>query len=140
VFEHFTEAGRQVLALAQDEAKAFKHNYIGTEHVLLGLLREQGIARQALGSLQVRYEDVHGQVAQIPGQGDAPVGQIPFTPRSKKVLELTVKETESLGHDHAGPEHLLLGIAREDEGVASQILRDFGADAEAIRGALGKLL
>jgi ATP-dependent Clp protease ATP-binding subunit ClpC len=139
VFERFHGPAREVVVLADYEARALGHHYIGTEHFLLGLLREPGIAREALESLLVRYDDVHAQVARIAGQG-ANVGQIPFTPRSKKVLELTVKEAESLGHDHIGPEHILLGIAREDEGVACEILRDLGADAEAIRGAVGKLL
>jgi len=128
------------VSLAEHEARALGHDYIGTEHFLLGLLREPGVARDALESLGVRYEDVHAQVARIVGRGDIPTGQIlPFTPRSTKVLELTVQEAESLGQDLAGPEHILLAIAREDEGIASQILRDLGADGDAIRAAVGDL-
>ncbi len=125
------------MRLAQHEARALGHDYIGTEHFLLGLLREPGVARDALESLRVRYEDVHTQVARIVGRGDVPIGQIPFTPRSKKVLEMTVQEAESLGQDGAAPEHILLAIAREDEGIASEILRGLGADADAIRAAVG---
>jgi len=137
VFERFTEPAREVVVLAQDEARALNHNYIGTEHFLLRLLREPGVAREALESLGVRYDDVHAQVARIVGHGDVPIGEIPFTPRSKKVLELTVQEAESLGQHLAAPEHILLAIAREDEGIASEILRDLGADADAIRAAVG---
>jgi ATP-dependent Clp protease ATP-binding subunit ClpC len=136
VFERFTETARQVIVLAQEEARGLGHDFIGTEHFLLGLQREPGIAREALESLEVRYDGVHAQVARIVGRGNVPIGQIPFTPRSKKVLELSVQEAESLEHDQAAPEHILLAIAREGEGVASEILRDLGADAEAIRAAV----
>ncbi len=140
MFERFQGPAREVVSLAEHEARALGHDYIGTEHFLLGLLREPGVARDALESLGVRYEDVHAQVARIVGRGDIPTGQIlPFTPRSTKVLELTVQEAESLGQDLAGPEHILLAIAREDEGIASQILRDLGADGDAIRAAVGDL-
>ena len=115
MFERFTERARQVVVLAQDEARALKHNYIGTEHLLLGLLREeQGLAARVLESLGVTVEEVRIQVARIVGQGDElAMGQIPFTPRSKKILELSLREALSLGHDYIGTEHLLLGLARE---------------------------
>jgi ATP-dependent Clp protease ATP-binding subunit ClpC len=142
VFERFTKRGRQVVVLAQDEARALKHNYIGTEHILLGLLREkQGLAARTLESLSVTEEEVRSQVARIVGQGDEMVtGQIPFTPRAKKVLELSLREALSLGHDFIGTEHILLGLARENEGVAARILLDFDADAEKIRNEIIRLL
>jgi ATP-dependent Clp protease ATP-binding subunit ClpC len=135
VFERFTERARQVVVLAQDEARLLKHNYIGTEHILLGLLRqEDGIEAAALESLGVRIEDVRDQVARIVGQGDEVAGgQLPFTPRSKRVLELAMREAIALSHKHVGPEHILLGLARENEGVASRILLDLGADSEKVR-------
>jgi ATP-dependent Clp protease ATP-binding subunit ClpC len=135
VFERFTERARQVVVLAQDEARLLKHNYIGTEHILLGLLRqEDGIEAAALESLGVRIEDVRDQVARIVGQGDEVAGgQLPFTPRSKRVLELALREAIALSHKHVGPEHILLGLARENEGVASRILLDQGADSEKVR-------
>jgi ATP-dependent Clp protease ATP-binding subunit ClpC len=138
VFERFTERGRQVVVLAQDEARAFKHNYIGTEHILLGLFREEeGLAARVLESLSVTVEEVRAQVARIVGQGDEMVtGQIPFTPRAKKVLELSLREALSLGHDYIGTEHILLGLVRENEGVAARILLDFDADAEKIRNEI----
>src|ERR687886_113270 len=126
VFERFTERARQVVVLAQDEARALKHNYIGTEHILLGLLRE---------------EEVLAQVARIVGQGDeVTTGQIPFTPRAKKVLELALREALSLGHNYIGTEHILLGLVRENEGVAARILLDFDADAEKIRNEIIRML
>jgi ATP-dependent Clp protease ATP-binding subunit ClpC len=142
VFERFTERARQVVVLAQDEARALKHNYIGTEHLLLGLLREEeGLAARVLGSLGVTLEGARGQVARIVGFGDEPsVGQIPFTPRGKKVLELSLREGLSLGHNFIGTEHILLGIARENQGVASRILLDFGVDAEAVRNQVIRML
>jgi Clp amino terminal domain, pathogenicity island component len=135
VFERFTERARQVVVLAQDEARALKHNYIGTEHILLGLIREQeGIAARVLASLRITVEEVRAQVTRIVGQGDeVRTGQIPFTPRAKKVLELALREALSLGHDYIGTEHILLGLVRLNEGVAAQILLGFGADAEKIR-------
>jgi ClpA/ClpB-like protein len=142
VFERFTERARQVVVFAQDEARQLRHNYIGTEHLLLGLLRDpESVAGEVLSSLEVRLEDVRGQVARIVGLGDeATVGQIPFTPRGKKVLELSLREALSVEHNYIGPEHILLGLAREDEGVAARILLDFGADANTIRSAVGKAL
>jgi ATP-dependent Clp protease ATP-binding subunit ClpC len=135
LFEHFTERARQVVVLAQDEARTLKHNYIGTEHILLGLLRiEEGLAAQVLGSLAVTVEEVRAQVARIVGQGDeVTTGQIPFTPRAKKVLELSLREALSLGHNYIGTEHVLLGLVRENEGVAARILLDFDADADTVR-------
>jgi len=131
LFERFTERARQVVVLAQDEARALKHNYIGTEHILLGLLREEeGLAARVLESLDITVEEVRAQVARIVGQGDeVTTGQIPFTPRAKKVLELALREALSLGHNYIGTEHILLGLVRENEGVAARILLDFDADA-----------
>jgi ATP-dependent Clp protease ATP-binding subunit ClpC len=142
VFERFTERARQVVVLAQEEARALRHNYIGTEHLLLGLLREEeGIAARVLESLEVTIEDVRAQVARIVGQGDElTVGQIPFTPRAKRVLELALREALSLGHNWIGTEHVLLGLAREDDGVAKQILLDFGVDADRIRNEVIRML
>jgi ATP-dependent Clp protease ATP-binding subunit ClpA len=137
LFERFTERARQVVVLGQDEARHFKHNYIGTEHLLLGLLREEeGVGARVLESLDVTLEEVRAQVARIIGSGDeVKTGQIPFTPRAKKVLELALRESVSLGHNHIGTEHILLGIVRENEGVAARILLDFDADAE-VRNAV----
>jgi ATP-dependent Clp protease ATP-binding subunit ClpA len=135
LFERFTERARQVVVLAQDEARALKHNYIGTEHILLGLLREEeGLAARVLESLDITVEEVRAQVARIVGQGDeVTTGQIPFTPRAKKVLELALREALSLGHNYIGTEHILLGLVRENEGVAARILLDFDLDAEKVR-------
>src|SRR5437016_5732451 len=124
MFERFTERARQVVVLAQDEARLLKHNYIGTEHLLLGLLRsEDSPAHAVLGSLGIAIEDVRVQVARIVGPGkDEVSGQIPFTPRAKKVLELSLRESVGLGHNFIGTEHILLGIVRENEGLAARIL------------------
>ena len=142
MFERFTERARQVVVLAQDEARALKHNYIGTEHILLGLLREEeGLAARVLESLDITVEEVRSQVARIVGQGDEVTsGQIPFTPRAKKVLELALREALSLGHNYIGTEHILLGLVRENEGVAARILLDFDADAEKIRNEIIRML
>jgi hypothetical protein len=142
VFERFTERARQVVVLAQDEARALRHNYIGTEHILLGLLREEeGLAARVLASLGINVEEVRAQVARIVGQGDeVTTGQIPFTPRAKKVLELALREGLALGHNYIGTEHILLGLVRENEGVAARILLDFGADAEKIRNEMIRML
>jgi ATP-dependent Clp protease ATP-binding subunit ClpC len=144
VFERFTEGARQVVVLAQDEARLLRHNYIGTEHILLGLLREnEGIAARVLESLDITFEEMRAQVARIIGQGDevtTTTGQIPFTPRSKKVLELALREALSLGHNYIGTEHLLLALAREGDGVAARILLDFDASPRTIaREVLGML-
>src|SRR6201747_320676 len=142
MFERFTERARQVVVLAQDEARALKHNYIGTEHILLGLLREEeGLAARVLDSLDITVEDVRANVARIVGQGEeVTTGQIPFTPRAKKVLELALREALSLGHNYIGTEHLLLGLVRENEGVAARILLDFDADSEKIRNEVIRML
>ncbi len=138
VFERFTERARQVVVLAQDESRRLGHPYIGTEHILLGLLREEeGIAARVLEQLDITVEEVRAQVARIVGQGDeVTTGQIPFTPRAKKVLELALREAVSLGHNYIGTEHILLGLVRENEGVAARILLDFDADAEKIRNEI----
>jgi ATP-dependent Clp protease ATP-binding subunit ClpC len=142
LFERFTERARQVVVLAQDEARALKHNYIGTEHILLGLLREEeGLAARVLESLDITVEEVRAQVARIVGQGDeVTTGQIPFTPRAKKVLELSLREALALGHNYIGTEHVLLGLVREEEGVAARVLLDFDADAESIRDQVVRML
>src|SRR5829696_5021615 len=142
LFERFTERARQVVVLAQEEARTLKHNYIGTEHILLGLLREEeGLAARVLESLDITVEEVRAQVARIVGQGDeVTTGQIPFTPRAKKVLELALREALSLGHNYIGTEHILLGLVRENEGVAARILLDFDADADKIRNEIIRML
>src|ERR1700742_4277706 len=142
MFERFTERARQVVVLAQEEARTLKHNYIGTEHILLGLLREEeGLAARVLESLDITVEEVRAQVARIVGQGDEVTsGQIPFTPRAKKVLELALREALSLGHNYIGTEHILLGLVRENEGVAARILLDFDADSDKIRNEVIRML
>ena len=142
MFERFAEDARQVVVLAQDEARALKHNYIGTEHLLLGILREdEGLTARVLGSLDITVEGVRAQIARIVGQGDeATQGMIPFTPRAKKVLELSLREAEALKHGDIGTEHILLAIVRENEGVAARILLAFDADAETIRGEVIRML
>jgi ATP-dependent Clp protease ATP-binding subunit ClpC len=142
VFERFTERARQVVVLAQDESRRLGHPYIGTEHILLGLLREEeGIAARVLEQLDVTVEEVRTQVARIVGQGDeVTTGQIPFTPRGKRTLELALREAVSLGHDYIGTEHILLGLVREKEGLAARILLDFDADAEKIRNEIVRKL
>jgi ATP-dependent Clp protease ATP-binding subunit ClpC len=142
VFERFTERARQVVVLAQDEARSLNHNYIGTEHLLLGLLREEeGLAARVLTSLGVDVEDVRADVARIIGVGDEiATGQIPFTPGAKKVLELSMREAVSLGHQYIGTEHIQLGLARENEGVGARILLDFGVDAETLRNEVIQML
>jgi hypothetical protein len=142
VFERFTERARQVVVLAQDEARALRHNYIGTEHILLGLLREEeGVAARVLESLDIRLQELRAQVALIVDPGnEMPTGQIPFTPHAKTVLDLALREAVSLGHSYIGTEHILLGLVREDEGVAARLLLDFDADAEKIRNAVIRML
>ena len=143
MFERFTERARQVVVLAQDEARALGHQYIGTEHLLLGLLREkEGLAARALDSLNVTIDEVRAQVERIVGRGDdgATTGQVPFTPRAKKTLELALREGQALGHNYIGTEHILLGLARQDEGVAGQILSALGADVDTVRRHVIKLL
>jgi len=142
MFERFTERARQVVVLAQEEARTLKHNYIGTEHILLGLLREEeGLAARVLESLDITVERVRAQVVRIVGSGEEVTsGQIPFTPRAKKVLELALREALSLGHNYIGTEHILLGLVRENEGVAARILLDFDADSEKIRNEVVRML
>jgi ATP-dependent Clp protease ATP-binding subunit ClpC len=142
MFERFTERARQVIVLAQDEGRLFKHNYIGTEHILLGLLRERdGIAARALDTLDITVEEVHLQVARIVGQGEeVATGEIPFTSRAKKVLELALREALSLGHDYIDTEHILLGLVREDTGVGARILLKLGVNANSIRIEIVRLL
>jgi Clp amino terminal domain, pathogenicity island component len=142
VFERFTEQARQVVVLAQEEARTLKHNYIGTEHILLGLLREEeGLGARVLANVDITIERVRGQVVRIVGSGEeATSGQIPFTPRAKQILEMALREALSLGHDYIGPEHILLGLVRENDGVAARILLDFGADPETIRQEMRRML
>src|ERR1700746_3691183 len=142
MFERFTERARQVVVLAQEEARTLKHNYIGTEHILLGLLREEeGLAARVLESLDITVERVRAQVVRIVGSGEEVTsGQIPFTPRAKKVLELALREALSLGPHYIGTEHILLGLVRENEGVAARILLDFDADSEKIRNEVIRML
>ena len=142
MFERFTERAREVLVLAQEEAWTLKHNYIGTEHILLGLLREEeGLAARVLESLDITVQRVRGQVVRIVGSGEEVTsGQIPFTPRAKEVLELAVREALSLGHNYVGTEHILLGLVRENEGIAARILLDFDADDSKIRSHVMRVL
>jgi len=142
MFERFTEKARRVVIYAQEEARMLNQNYIGTEHLLLGLIREQdGIAAKALESLNISLEDVHAQVEELIGRGTyVPNGHIPFTPRAKKVLELSLREALQLGHNYIGTEHVLLGLIREGEGVAAQVLLNLGADLEKVRSAVIQLL
>jgi ATP-dependent Clp protease ATP-binding subunit ClpC len=143
MFERFTDRARQVVVYAQDEARALKHNYIGTEHLLLGLLREkEGVGARTLGLFGVTLDEVRGQVARIVGTGEeaAATGQVPFTPRAKKVLELSLTEAQALGHNYIGTEHILLGLARENSGVAARILLDLGLDDNVIRSRTIQLL
>jgi ATP-dependent Clp protease ATP-binding subunit ClpA len=140
LFERFTDRARRVVVLAQEEARRLNHNYIGTEHLLLGLLH-QGVAAKALQSLGISLEAVRAQVEEIIGQGQsAPTGHIPFTPRAKKVLELSLREAKHLGHNYIGTEHLLLGLIREGQGVAAQVLVKLGADLSRVRQQVIQLL
>src|SRR5688572_26973316 len=142
MFERFTDRARRVVVLAQEEARMLSHNYIGTEHILLGLIHEgEGVAAKALESLGISLEAVRAQVEEIIGQGQqAPSGHIPFTPRAKKVLELSLREALQLGHNYIGTEHILLGLIREGEGVAAQVLVKLGADLNRVRQQVIQLL
>src|SRR5947209_4801579 len=142
MFERFTDRARRVVVLAQEEARMLNHNYIGTEHILLGLIHEgEGVAAKALESLGISLEAVRQQVEQVIGQGQqAPSGHIPFTPRAKKVLELSLREALQLGHNYIGTEHILLGLIREGEGVAAQVLVKLGADLNRVRQQVIQLL
>jgi ATP-dependent Clp protease ATP-binding subunit ClpC len=138
MFERFTGRARQVVVLAQDEARLLGHNYIGTEHLLLGLVREEeGVAARVLESLEVTVDGVRAKIEEVVGKGEeAPAGQIPFTPRAKKVLERALREALSLGHKYIGTEHVLLGLVDVEEGVAVGILQEFNADPERVRSAV----
>ena len=142
MFERFTDRARRVVVLAQEEARMLNHNYIGTEHILLGLIHEgEGVAAKALESLGISLEAVRQQVEEIIGQGQqAPSGHIPFTPRAKKVLELSLREALQLGHNYIGTEHILLGLIREGDGVAAQVLVKLGADLNRARQQVVQLL
>ncbi|MSY52939.1 MAG: AAA family ATPase, partial [Actinobacteria bacterium] len=142
MFERFTDRARRVVVLAQEEARMLNHNYIGTEHILLGLIHEgEGVAAKALESMDISLEAVRAQVEEIIGQGQqAPSGHIPFTPRAKKVLELSLREALQLGHNYIGTEHILLGLIREGEGVAAQVLVKLGADLNRVRQQVIQLL
>src|SRR6267142_1799004 len=142
MFERFTDRARRVVVLAQEEARLLNHNYIGTEHILLGLIHEgEGVAAKALESLGISLEAVRNQVEEIIGQGgSSPSGHIPFTPRAKKVLELSLREALQLGHNYIGTEHILLGLIREGDGVAAQVLVKLGADLNRVRQQVIQLL
>jgi hypothetical protein len=142
MFERFTDRARRVVVLAQDEARRLDHTWIGTEHILLGLIREgEGVAAKALESLGISLDAVRQQVEEIIGQGQqAPSGHIPFTPRTKKVLELALRESKKLGHNYIGTEHILLGLIREGDGVAAQVLVMLGADQNRVRQQVIQLL
>jgi Clp amino terminal domain, pathogenicity island component/UvrB/uvrC motif len=142
MFERFTDRARQAVALAQEEAKRLNHNYIGTEHILLGLIHEgEGAAAKALESLGISLDAVRQQVEEIIGQGQqASLEHIPFTPRAKKVLELSLRESKQLGHNYIGTEHILLGLIREGDGVAAQVLVKLGAALDRVRQQVIQLL
>ena len=142
MFERFTDRARRVVVLAQEEARKLNHNYIGTEHLLLGLIREsEGVAAKALESLGISLDAVRQQVREIIGQGQQPPsGHIPFTKRAKKALELSTRESMQLGHNYIGTEHILLGLLREGDGVAAQVLVKLGADLNLVRQQVIQLL
>ncbi|HEX6918732.1 MAG TPA: Clp protease N-terminal domain-containing protein, partial [Actinomycetes bacterium] len=142
MFERFTDRARRVVVLAQEEARMLNHNYIGTEHILLGLIHEgEGVAAKALESLGISLEAVRSQVEEIIGQGQqAPSGHIPFTPRAKKVLELSLREALQLGHNYIGTEHILLGLIHEGEGVAAKALESLGISLEAVRAQVEEII
>jgi hypothetical protein len=142
MFERFTERARQVVVLAHEEARTLNHNHIGTEHIRLGLLlQEEGLAARVLESLDITVAGVHTEVVRIVGPGEEVTsGQIPFTPRATKVLELALREALSVGHSYIGTEHIMLGLVRENEGVAARILLGFNADAEKIRNEVIRML
>ncbi len=142
MFERFTDRARRVVVQAQEESRRLNHNYIGTEHLLLGILREgDGAAAAALASLDVGLDPAREQVAEITGRGQqAPSGHIPFTPRAKKVLELSLREALSLEHQYIGPEHILLGLITEGHGVAVEVLRVLGAAPERVRARVIEVL
>src|SRR5262245_30446528 len=142
MFERFTDRARHAVVLAQSEARLLDHDYIGTEHILLGLIHEgDGVAARALVSMDISLLAIRAEVERIVGRGHAtPTGHIPFTPRAKKVLELALREALQLGHTYIGTEHMLLGLVREGEGVAAQVLVALGADLHRVREAVLRLL
>jgi ATP-dependent Clp protease ATP-binding subunit ClpA len=142
MFERFTDRARRVVVLAQEEARLLNHNYLGTEHLLLGLIHEgEGVAAMALESLGISPEAARAQLEEIIGQGQsAPIGHIPFTPRAKKVFELSLREALQLGHNYIGTEHILLGLIREGEGVAAKVLVKLGADLSRVRQQVIQLM
>jgi hypothetical protein len=142
MFERFTDRARRVVVLAQEEARHLDHNYIGTEHILLGLIHEgEGVAARALTELDISLEAVRTKVQEMIGHGDeAPSGHIPFTPRAKKVLELSLREALALGHNYIGTEHILLGLIREGEGVAAQVLIELGGSLDRVRQQVIQIL
>jgi ATP-dependent Clp protease ATP-binding subunit ClpC len=141
MFERFEQQARRVIVLAQEEARMLNHNYIGTEHILLGLIREGGVAAKTLESLGISLDAVRQQVEEIIGRGQqAPSGQVPFTKRAKKVLELSLRESLQLGHTCIGTGHILLGLIREGDGVAAQVLVKLGADLNQVRQQVIDLL
>jgi ATP-dependent Clp protease ATP-binding subunit ClpC len=142
VFERFTDRARRVVVLAQEEARMLNHNHIGTEHILLGLIREgAGVAARALEALGFSPDDLRREIEEIIGQGKSvPTGHIPFTPRAKKVLELSLREALQLGHNYIGTEHILLGLIAEGRGVGAQVLVRRGASLERVRVEVASLL
>jgi ATP-dependent Clp protease ATP-binding subunit ClpC len=142
MFERFTDRARRVVVLAQEEARMLHHDYVGTEHMLLGLVHEgEGVAAEALESLGISLEVVREQVEEIAGRGpQAPSGHIPFTPRAKQVLELSLREARQLGHNYIGTEHMLLALIREGQGVAAQVLVGLGASLPRTRQQVIQLL
>jgi len=142
MFERFTDRARRVVVLAQEEARMLDHNYIGTEHLLLGLIHEgESVAARALKSLEISLQAARQQVEEIIGHGDQPPsGHIPFTPRAKKVLELSLRESRQLGQNYIGPEHILLGVLREGDGVAAQVLVKLHAELDQVRQRVIQLL
>jgi ATP-dependent Clp protease ATP-binding subunit ClpC len=143
MFERFTDRARRVVVLAQDEARGLNHNWIGTEHLLLAVIREgHGVGAKALESMQISLDAARQQVESLIGRGQNPVGDghIPFTPRAKKVLELSLREALQLGHDYIGTEHILLGLIREGDGVAAQVLVSLGCDLNRARQQVIQLL
>jgi hypothetical protein len=142
MFERFTDRARRVVVLAQEEARHLDHNYIGTEHILLGLIHEgEGVAARALTELNISLEAVRTKVQEMIGHGDeAPTGHIPFTPRAKKVLELSLREALALSHNYIGTEHILLGLIREGEGVAAQVLIELGGSLDRVRQQVIQIL
>ena len=143
MFNRFTERARKVIILAKEEARRFNHDYLGTEHILLGLIREgEGVAAAVLQKLGTSLETIRLEVEKLvqPGPSTQILGDIPFTPRAKKVLELAAEEARALGHNYIGTEHILLGLIKEGEGVASQVLLNVGLDLNAVRNEIMELL